>query len=269
MKLQTKSANYHLFDIAKFSIYFSLCLCLTNVKAELYDHQLQFQPAADAIVFVQPHISAETTLSTKNNLLIVNGSKQDNEKVTRLLQLFDVATRQYKIEVRILDHPMKRITDSQTVITRSERLEEIKVIRYQLQSTDRNNHFYEIRALENQQAFVSTGESFPDNQIQDQYSQLLPSTGKTNIANGFYIIVTAQGEQQILISVSAQQQTRQYRYGQTIASSSTSTKARATIDQWALVASTSRDSQLNNTKRYRTSSLKAKQRWYYVRVNEV
>ena len=248
---------------------FSLYLMTVGfAHADLFIHQLKHQPASSAIPVIQPHLSSDTRITAKGFQLFVSGSKEDNDKIISILKIIDTQTREYLIEVRILDHRMQNPQPNSTRLNKHNQSTNIEIRHYQIKSSDQSNHLFTLRVIENHQAFVSTGESFPSNQIQSQYGHLLPTTGRTNVTSGFYLIVHGQGNEDVSLSLSAQQQQRQSGYGQSITSSSTSTKVSGKKGNWILVASNTNNSQSKSSRSYRTSSKKNKERWYYIRVSD-
>lgn len=257
-------------------IIFLLATCILTIgsaNAELFIHKLNHQLAANVIPVIKPHLTTQTTMTAKDYQLFVNGSKKDNDKVVSLLQMIDIRAREYNIEVKILDHKMdnnqlRHYQISKNDQSNSSESSKTEVRRYKTQSTNQKNHQFILKTIENYPAYVSTGESFPTNQIQSQYGHLLPSSGRTKITSGFYLTVQHQGDQQVLLSLSAHQQQRQSRYGQGVSSSSTSTKVKGELGRWILATSTTTGSKSNGSRHYRTDSNRNKQRWYYIRVNE-
>lgn len=249
-----------------------LALLLLNiqlVKAELFIHQLKHQPAQSVIPAIQPHLSKQTSISAKGFQLIVDGSPQDNQKVIDILQMLDSKLRQYFVEVKILNQQMQQHQLNASNIAIEGQSTEVRLNRYQTQEHQSNGDNFSLQATENYQALVNTGESFPTNQVINQYGHLLPSSGRTTINSGFYITVLQTAPQTVSLTVSAQQQNRQVNNSRSINSSSASTKVAGDLGRWILIASNAERSSLVNSKRYTTSSKASKQRWYYVRVNAV
>ncbi len=253
---------------------FSLIVCFLSMNiqtlhAELFVHQLHHQPAANVIPVIQPHLSSETSITAKGFQLFVNGSEKDNQKVSSILQTLDTQLRQYFVEVKILNHEMDRYQLSASHIKIANPSGEVKIKRYQTQNHQTNGDNFSLRTTENYQALVTTGETFPTNQVTKQYGHLLPSSGKTTIHSGFYITVQQTDSQMVTLTVSAQQQNRKVNNTRSITSSSASTRVSGKLGKWLLVASNASHSSLGTSKRYTTNSKASKQRWYYVRVNEL
>ncbi len=250
-------------------IFWFLILNVQMLHAELFVHQLQHQPATNVIPVIQPHLSKQASMTAKGYQLFVNGTEQDNLKVLSILQMVDTKLRQYFVEVKILNHQMDRYQLGATNIKLSNQSNEANIKSYQTQSNQTNGDNFSLQATENYQALVTTGESFPTSQVINQYGHLLPSPGRTTISSGFYITVQQTAPQMVALSVSAQQQNRRVNNSRSIISSSASTRVNGKLGKWILIASNARNSSLGNTKRYTTNSKASKQRWYYVRVNEI
>ncbi len=249
-----------------------LVLVLFNIQlvyAELFVHQLKHQPAQNIIPAIQSHLSKQTSISAKGFQLMVNGSAEDNQKIIAILQMLDTKRRQYFVEVKILNQPMQQQQLNANHITVNGNTTEIRSNRYLTQGHQTNGDNFSVQAMENYQALVSTGESFPTNQIINQYGHLLPSSGRTTINSGFYITVSQPSQQTVFLTVSAQQQNRQINNSRSINSSSASTRVTGNLGKWILIASNASRSSLGNSKRYTTNSKASKQRWYYVRVNAI
>jgi hypothetical protein len=246
-----------------------LLMSIQTLHAELFVHQLHHQPAANIIPVIQPHLSTETSITAKGFQLFVDGSKKDNQKVINILQTLDTKLKQYFIEVKILNHEMDRYQLNATNIKIANQSGEVKIKRHQTQNHQTNGDNYSLRTTENYQALVTTDETFPTNQVINQYGHLLPSSGKTTINSGFYITVQQTGPQIVALTVSAQQQNRQVNNNRSINSSSASTRVSGKLGKWLLVASNANHSSLGSSKRYTTNSKASKQRWYYIRVNEL
>lgn len=237
------------------------------VSAELFIHQLKHQPAQSVIPAIQPHLSKQTSISAKGFQLIVNGSVNDNLKIISILEMLDTKLRQYFVEVKILNQQMQQQQLSGSSITIDDKSTEVRLNRYQTQGHQSNGDNFSMQATENYQALVNTGESFPTNQVVNQYGHLLPSSGRTTISSGFYITVQQTAPQMVSLTVSAQQQNRQVNNSRSINSSSASTRVTGNLGNWILIASNANRSSLGTSKRYTTNSKSSKQRWYYVRVN--
>lgn len=249
-----------------------IIILLANVQvicAELFIHQLKHQPASSVIPAIQPHLSKRTSISSKDFRLFVNGSVEDNQKVISILQMVDTKLRQYFVEIKLLNQQMDKYQFNASNIKINDGSSEIKLNRYQTQGHQSNGDNFSLRATENHQALVNTGESFPTNQVINQYGHLLPSSGKTTINSGFYITVQQTSSQIVTLTVSAQQQNRQVNNSRSINSTSASSRISGELGRWILIASHASRSSLGNTKRYTTSSKASKQRWYYVRVNAI
>ena len=237
--------------------------------AELFVHQLKHQLAAKVIPVIQPHLSTQTSMTAKDYQLFVNGTKKDNQKVIDILQMVDTKTREYLVEVKILDQEMNRHEQNISKAELNKQSSNASIRRFQTQSNQKANSNFSIRTIENYQALISTGESFPNNQINSQYGHLLPSNGRTNIKSGFYIAVQQTGATTVSLSVSAQQQSRQTTNNRSVNASTASTKISGELGKWIFIASNASKSSLRSTKRYTTDSRASKTRWYYVRVTSI
>jgi len=247
--------------------------CVFPVQAELFEHQLQHQSATTLIPVIKPHLSKNSSLSGTKNKLFVNGSKQDNEIVSQILKSLDAPLNRYFVEIRILNQPMQANQRFKNQSTKAISSERAQVITYRNSQTNSADHFFTINVTENNPSFIATGEQFPSNVIENQYGHLLPGSQQKKVSSGFYLTVFKQANQQIALDISAGQQQRQSRYGQKISRSAMTSKIVGNKDQWLLIASTSQ--QLSNAqqngkqKRYRTSSKKDPQRWYYARISDL
>lgn len=265
----------------KLKFYFPLWLLVFSYSANatLHTFTLKHRQAADIIPIIQPLLLSTTTITGQGFELFIDGDENEKQKVMKMLGKIDTAATQYHVEVRILDSPMSASQLSQNHLEKTVNQDQppVKIIKYHSQISDPKHHLYNITVIENTQAFVATGENFPNNQLQNSYGSFIPTTGRTQLNNGFYLIVSRQGVQQVVISLSAQQQQRQSQYGSSVTSSTTSTKIRASLRQWVLVASSEKQSNLTRSQqsrstslsstRYKTTDRKNQSRWYYIRVS--
>jgi len=257
-------------------IYICFLLLITSgvVRAELFVYELKYQTAGNAISLIQPHLSKDASITAKEFQLLVNGTQEDNQKVIDILNVIDIKLNEYSVEVKILDHKMDAHQFNSTKTKVGDETVRKKFKQFHLDN-DRNinnrnaNNHFNIRMAENYQAFISTGESFPDNQVVSQYGHLLPSSGRTKISSGFYMLIQQNSTisaRQIAVRVSVHQQ--QIDSSQAFNSSSASTKFAGELGKWILIASNADHKTANSNKRYSTNSKTNKQRWYYVRVTD-
>ncbi len=242
-------------------------LIASAAQAELFIHQLKHQPAAQVIPIIQPHLAAETSITAKGFKLFVNGTKQDNQKVLNILKMIDTKLKEYLVEVKILNHQMNNDELNRIKISANAQSTRLQVKRHTIEANQSYGDNFVLRMIENYQAFVKTGESFPDNQVQSQYGHLLPSTGRTKISSGFYLTIQQTGDEIVAINISAQQQSRQSQDARSINSSSTSTRINGVIGKWTLIASNAGQRSNQTSKSYSAHSKASNKRWYYVRVN--
>jgi hypothetical protein len=253
----------------KIKLWLSLCVLFSFIglsvfaadQNELSIYKLNHQKAKSIISMIKPHASKDTIITGKNYQLFIDAPPAEQKRLKTIIEALDQALEQYQVEVKILDKPMPNHDTNST--TRASKIKTYRVL-----ASNANQNSFSVRVLENSPAFVSTGEEFPNNQIQSQYGHLLPSTGRTKIRSGFYIIVIKQPNERVQLIVSAQQQQASI-YQKNINNSVASSKISGDKEQWILIASTAREAEINSNKRYTTGSKTNKQRWYYVRVSSL
>jgi len=253
------------------SFCFILLISSGLVRAELFVHQLKHQSAINTIPLIQPHLSKQSSLTAKDFQLFLSGTKEDNQKVIDILQAIDIKPSEYFVEVKILkhkmdDHQFNLVKNELNNLNRKTKINKIQLDNHQ----NASNHF-NLRMTENYQAFIATGESFPDHKIISQYGHLLPSSGRTKTSSGFYMLIqpsSAPKDERITVRVSAQQQ-QKINSAQQLESSYASTKFSEVKGKWILIASNAEGKTSLSDKRYSTNDQSSKERWYYVRVTDV
>jgi len=243
------------------------------VRAELFVHQLQHISASNAIPLIQPHLSRESRLTSKGFQLFLSGTEEDHQTVLDIIKVIDIKLKEYFVEVKILNHKMDDHQFNSNKNDLDKKTNHAKIKRFRLDDNRNANNHFNLRMTENYQAFVSTGESFPENKVVSQYGHLLPSSGRTKISSGFYMLVQQNStgsrteNKQITVRISAQQQ-QKVNSNQSINSSSTSTKYAGVKGKWILIASNAEQKEALSNKRYTPHSKSSKERWYYVRVSD-
>lgn len=266
----------------KFSIGKIFCVCFLLIaisglaRAELFVHQLQHLSASNAIPSIQPHLSKESTLTSKGFQLFLSGSEKDNLKLKEILKAIDVKLGEYLVEVKILNQQMDAHQFNSTINKLEPRK---KIKRLQLDDKNTTNTYFNLRMTENYQAFIATGESFPEHKVVAQYGHLIPSSTREKVSSGFYMLVQSNSSsssdsysdsQEITVRVSAQEQ-QVIKGDNSIGSSSTSTKFSGVKDKWILIASNAKQRKATLNKRFSTNSQSGrsnKERWYYVRISD-
>jgi len=241
-------------------------------RAELFVHQLQHLSASNAIPSIQPHLSKESNLTSKGFQLFLSGSEEDNLKLKEILKAIDVRLSEYLVEVKILNQQMDEHQFNTTRIKLEPRK---KIKRLQLDDKNTTNVYFNLRMTENYQAFVATGESFPEHKVVAQYGHLIPSSTREKVTNGFYMLVQSNSgsdsnNRAVTVRVSAQEQ-QVIKGDNSIGSSSTSTKFSGVKDKWILIASNARQRKATSNKRFSTNNQSGrsnKERWYYVRISD-
>jgi hypothetical protein len=244
-------------------------LVLSSTQAEIYIHQLKSQPAEKLIPVIQPHLSKNTKLSAVEFKLIVSGSEQDNNKVTRLLQNLDADFKEYLVKLRITSVPIDTTTSSTQVTLQGDShsaQQQVTSKQYRTDSLLADDNEFVVRLIENYQGYINTGETYPEVKLVSQYGQLIPKTGRKKIQSGVYISVNQANQQQVYVKASAYQQQRQRGDVQNTNTSSTATRIKASLGQWTLLASTEKLSTAQKRNQYSTKNKSNSSRYYYVKV---
>jgi len=258
-----KSASYQKY----FLIFLTTCLNLnSSIAAEVYSHQLTHQPAKQLIPVIQPHLSDKAKLTANGFKLFVSGTEKDNNAVSRLLAGLDIPFKEYLVELQITKQQLNLTAKNQLDLNKQTEIRENKSKRLSIGHAGSNTNRFKLRVIENFQAFITTGESFPDTKFISQYDQFIPSNGRRKVSRGFYLTVTPSESSMVQLMASAFQQQTQVRDNRNVNLSSTSSQIKANLNEWTLLASTTTETNKSNHKNYRHHANSTKDRFYYIRV---
>ena len=241
--ISLKSASYQKY----FLIFLAICLNLnTSFAAEVYSHQLTHQPAEPLIPVIQPHLSDKAKLTANGFKLFVSGTEKDNNTVSRLLAGLDIPFKEYLVELQIAKEQLNLTAKNQLDQNKQTGIRENKNKRLSIGPAGSNTNHFKLRVIENFQAFITTGESFPDTKLISQYDQFIPSNGRRKVNSGFYLTVTQSENSTVQLMASAFQQQTQVRDNRNVNLSSTSSQIKANLNEWTLLASTSTETKKSN-----------------------
>ena len=89
-------------QLIKLKLLFFIIIFPLSSNAELFTYQLKFVQAKQVIPVMQPHLSVDSNLTGKKNLLFADVSEADNQKIISMLAQLDKQLTQYLVQVKSL-----------------------------------------------------------------------------------------------------------------------------------------------------------------------
>lgn len=191
-----------------------------------------------------------------SSLCIQNTWAKDEQAVTKKSQ----ATHQYyKVEAWILN---RRLDDWE--------MKNNKPVKRYISNNKKNNDYFQVKAIENQPAFIKTQEQEDRYQISDSHSAFLPKQSRKTLLSGYHFKIKSKSNSQVEIHYAANNQTRKNQ--QTTQITRVASAVVANLNHWILVAShggSQNNSSNSSSKHYTTSSKRNNKQWHYLRVSEI
>lgn len=205
------------------------------------------------------------TIKVFGNKMIVRASDETHEKILFVLKEIDRAPKNFLISIRSTDQydsqkryhsgNIKVLNDNTVVHINNQTPPEDGVIVYKGSSRDgkismavtsqdnlttrQENLVQQIRTMEGEQAFITTGDEIPVNQLVWVNGEVLPVTGRDVSESGFYVRpIFSKG--QVLLEISYQQQSRDNPKQTDKKTTELSTRIRIPVNEWTPLAGLSR-----------------------------
>jgi hypothetical protein len=257
-------------QLIKLKLLFFIIIFPLSSNAELFTYQLKFVQAKQVIPVMQPHLSVDSNLTGKKNLLFADVSEADNQKIISMLAQLDKQLTQYLVQVKITNHQLDEWEKKATKVYRSK---QPNIKKYSTDSLSKNNQHFKLRLTEGNQGFINTGESFPSHQIITQHDKFLPKTSHRKVSSGFYVVVRESQNNQVTLNVSASAQQRKGSSDTNF--SAANSQIIGNKNEWLLLASTGSETNHQaavqahkKSSNYSTQSMSQSGKWYYVKVTE-
>jgi len=249
-------------------ILFNFVNAKTSENNKHYQYQLNYLQASQVINVIQPHLSKDSILTGKGNILFAETSVESNQTIISMLQMLDKEQQQFLVEVKILNHKLDDWERKATKIIKGSSNKPVQNKRYSTKSMEKSARFFQLRLIEGYQGFINTGESFPTNHLLLKHNKFLPQTSYRKTSSGFYVKVRGVEKDRVILNISAQAQQRQN--GSTaISNSESSSQITANKSEWTLLSATEGNRQGDNRKHYNVSSIQDNKHWYYIRVTNI
>ena len=231
------------------------------VTLEVYETYYQSQKVADVISSL---LKPQETIKVFGNKLIVRASDDTHEKILFVLKEIDRAPQNFLISIRATDQyqakknyttsEIKVIDDDTVIHVNKGHSDQDGVVFYRGSSRDgkismavtakdnlstrQEDLIQQVRTLEGEAAYITTGSDIPVVKLMWANGQVLPVTGIDRAITGFYVTPNFS-KGQVILDISFQKQDRKNNTQSQKEHSTVSTRIRIPLNEWAPLAGVS------------------------------
>ncbi|MCG8316541.1 MAG: hypothetical protein MI976_25290 [Pseudomonadales bacterium] len=262
------------------------------VTLEIYETYYQSQKVAEVISSL---LKPNESIKSYGNKLIVRASDDTHEKILYVLEEIDRAPQNFLISIRATDQyqskknyttsEIKVIDDNTVVHVNNANARDDGVVFYKGSSRDgkismavtakdnlttrKEDLIQQVRTLEGEPAYITTGSDIPVVNLIWANGQMLPITEIDRAVTGFYVTpIFSKGH--VILDISFQKQDRKTPTQRQKDRTAVSTKLRIPVNEWAPLAGVSdQNHSISSGTLYSTNSSGSRQQGIEIKVETI